>query len=385
MTETLNVEPSVVDVVVVGAGIAGLAVAESLVNSGASVCVLEARSRTGGRIFSAPTSWGPVDLGATWFWDGEHRVEALMERLKLSTFSQHLAGDTIVEDARGRHRIQGNLIDVAAHRYEGGAGALTDALTARLPPGVVHLAHPVDRISPLEPSDTAAMDISSRGQHWRAWHVVLAVPPAVALDTIELPAQLPPALTRLAAATPVWMSQAAKVVALYNRPFWRHEGLAGAAMSRTGPLQEIHDMSGVDGQPAALFGFAPAALINATAERRIREQLQRMFGRQAAEPEHLIIQNWSTERWTTPAAQSGAAASTAYDLFGHPLYQQPALEGRLHWTSTETASSYAGHIEGALVAAERTAATITDALASTPHHRDHLRSDKGNDERKATL
>ncbi|WP_234341294.1 hypothetical protein [Streptomyces sp. NRRL S-646] len=28
-----------------------------------------------------------------------------------------------------------------------------------------------------------------------------------------------------------------------------------------------------------------------------------------------------------------------HSLFGHPLYQRPALHGRLHWASTETATS----------------------------------------------
>ena len=51
-------------------------------------------------------------------------------------------------------------------------------------------------------------------------------------------------------------------------------------------------------------------------------------------------------------------------MFGHPLYQQPALDGRLHWSSTETAGSYAGHIEGALVAAERTVASIVSTTAT---------------------
>ena len=55
----------VVDVVVVGAGAAGLACARELSRHGASVVVLEARDRVGGRILTArPAGEDPVELGA---------------------------------------------------------------------------------------------------------------------------------------------------------------------------------------------------------------------------------------------------------------------------------------------------------------------------------
>jgi monoamine oxidase len=75
-----------------------------------------------------------------------------------------------------------------------------------------------------------------------AEHVILAVPPALALELIDFDHTLPSDVVRLAESTPVWMGAVAKVVAHYPAAFWRQEGLAGAAFSRTGPLQEIHDM-----------------------------------------------------------------------------------------------------------------------------------------------
>ncbi|OII31646.1 hypothetical protein BIU98_07720 [Curtobacterium sp. MMLR14_010] len=55
-----------VDVIVVGAGIAGLATARALALRGASVVVLEARDRIGGRTWTDDTLGVPVDLGASW-------------------------------------------------------------------------------------------------------------------------------------------------------------------------------------------------------------------------------------------------------------------------------------------------------------------------------
>ncbi|KUM75311.1 hypothetical protein AQI70_16400 [Streptomyces curacoi] len=74
------------------------------------------------------------------------------------------------------------------------------------------------------------------------------------------------------------------------------------------------------------------------------------------------MQNWSAEPWTAPLTVHHLAD---YSLFGHPLYQRPALDGRLHWASTETATDHAGHIEGALAAGERAARAVLAATART--------------------
>jgi monoamine oxidase len=52
------------DVIVIGAGVAGLAAAEALAAAGLRVSVLEARDRTGGRIWTVRDGIVPVELGA---------------------------------------------------------------------------------------------------------------------------------------------------------------------------------------------------------------------------------------------------------------------------------------------------------------------------------
>jgi monoamine oxidase len=53
-------------VVVVGAGMSGLAAARELVQRGCEVVVLEARDRAGGRIWTDDSLGTPIDLGAAW-------------------------------------------------------------------------------------------------------------------------------------------------------------------------------------------------------------------------------------------------------------------------------------------------------------------------------
>lgn len=59
------------DVIIIGAGMAGVTAARELQNRGISSIVLEARDRVGGRIYSINTTYGPVDAGAMWIHDSK--------------------------------------------------------------------------------------------------------------------------------------------------------------------------------------------------------------------------------------------------------------------------------------------------------------------------
>ncbi len=86
-----------VNCIVVGAGLAGLRAAERMVEGGATVRVLEARDRVGGRTHRKRIGELDYDLGARWIGPTQDRMYALVERLGLTTHRQHATGSKVLE------------------------------------------------------------------------------------------------------------------------------------------------------------------------------------------------------------------------------------------------------------------------------------------------
>ena len=65
---------------IVGGGLSGLALADALEAQGKDYLLLEARARFGGRIETRHEGGAGFDLGPAWFWDGQPRIAALIDR-----------------------------------------------------------------------------------------------------------------------------------------------------------------------------------------------------------------------------------------------------------------------------------------------------------------
>lgn len=130
-------------VVVVGAGLAGLATARELQRAGAEVVVVEARDRVGGRVEGGAIAGHPIELGGTWIGAGHTRMHALVAELGLETFrTWNDEGRTLVR--LGRRRAL-----VASHK--GAVPRLNPFALADLAQGLARFGRLARSVDPAEP------------------------------------------------------------------------------------------------------------------------------------------------------------------------------------------------------------------------------------------
>lgn len=337
-------------IAIIGAGVSGLYAASLLTEKGHDVTVFEARNRIGGRVLSHDG----FDLGPTWYWpETETTITQLIERLGLPTFSQYMAGDLMLERQFGvieRHTLPPGHT-VPSMRLLGGMTTLTTALAATLPAGTIQLNSTVTSIQQTE--DAVSIELET-GSPQTFNHVILAIPPRL-VSRISFHPELSETTKAKLANTPTWMAGQAKVLAVYDRPFWRDNSLSGQGMSWAGVLQEIHDASQPGGL-AALFGFfrlssAERAMLDRDElNRRVIDQLVRLFGEEARQPRDVLYVDWSSDRHT--ATGQDREPLTDFPVY-EPIALDPTWEGMLSLAGTEMDSLFGGHIEGALRSAER--------------------------------
>jgi monoamine oxidase len=102
-----------VDVVIVGAGFAGLSAAERLASMGVSVLVVEGRDRVGGRSLSGEVAGVKVDLGATWVARRHTAIRDLAARVGCTTTSQFAHGRNVLWMAGRRRTYKGTIPSVS--------------------------------------------------------------------------------------------------------------------------------------------------------------------------------------------------------------------------------------------------------------------------------
>ncbi|MCB0862299.1 MAG: flavin monoamine oxidase family protein [Solirubrobacterales bacterium] len=439
------------DVVVVGAGLAGLMAARTLVAKGKRVKVLEARGRVGGRTYSPKYDDVTLDVGGQWLGPTQDKVAALAGKLGVKTFKSYWEGQAVYQRSGSRTlfnvtspippdpdggetlgfvlKLENLAADISrsapwqdpnADFYDGqtfetfklanttgdGARFLTDLATNAVwacEPRDISLLHLLFYISSAGNETTPGSFIrltsttggaqesrfvggsqqlsirmakklgarvvlrapvrqirqedglchvtSDKGT-WRAKQVIVAVPPAVSAF-IDYDPILPSDRAQLIQRFP--QGNAIKVQAIYDKPFWREEGLSGYVNSDEGPVKLMYDNSPPDGSAGVLLGFIEgqearlAGRMSASARKSaVLDNFKKTIGNAAGKPKAYVEKNWAQEEWTR-GCYGGFLPPGALTGFG-PALRKP--HGRIHWAGTEHAEIWNGYMDGALRSGE---------------------------------
>jgi putrescine oxidase len=440
------------DVVVVGAGAAGLAATYRLVRAGRDVVVLEARDRVGGRLWNTEIGGEANELGGEWVAPYQARMHELLPELGIELFPAFREGDDVYVDETGRaHRYAGDETGLGrdAHRALKGADAKLDALAKELDPEApwehpdartldtitfdewlrrecsheearenlrsyladgfltkpAHsfsllqglwaiagaggtyelfaaeqcLAYRVVGGSQLLPlrlaerlGERVVLEAPARGIRWsdqqvevdagpvvaRGRAAIVAIPPNL-VDTIRFEPALPAWRMRLQQA--VSQGSVTKVLAVYDEPFWRAEGLSGEGFAPHQFVRELYDNSPPSASVGVLCTFLPgaqadeASRLSPEARRAvILEGLAKFVGPRALEARDVVETDWSAEEWTRGAyaATFGVGGLTRFG----PDLRRPV--GALHWACSDIAGRGHMHMEGALRSGEAAADAV---------------------------
>jgi len=359
------------DTVIVGGGLCGLALACDLERQGRPYLLCEARSRLGGRILSVPsaTSGIALDLGPTWFWPDIHpRVSRLVADLGLTAFPQHDHGDVLgLKDADGKlESLGGARVHNGAMRLEGGMATLVHVLADRIPESRLRMEHALIAVEERGGRVALHFRCGNALSVVEARRAVLAIPPRVLEEQVRMEPALDDELRRAMRDTPTWMAGEAKAMVAFARPFWREAGLSGNGFARheQAVLGEIFDACDATGEKAALGGFVALSPEQREAFRvgmpiLIRSQLIQFFGSEAELGEQHY-QDWASEPYT--CSRLDREPPDQHPEYGNPALSRPYWDGKLLFGASETARYVGGYLEGALDASAR----ILEQLAEVP-------------------
>ncbi|OJV74436.1 MAG: monooxygenase [Microbacterium sp. 71-36] len=206
-----------VDVVVVGAGLSGLAAARRLRQYGLTVAVFEASARVGGRVASASVDGVHVDLGGTFVGPGQDRILALAEEMGVSRYVTYGAGENVIR-WRGQHkRYRGTVPSIGAGIVDvGRIQLMIDRLARTIPPG-----------APASAPQAAQLDAESLGSWLRRSHATSASRDLIAI-----------------AARTTWGCEPDEISLLHALHYIHQAGGLSSMLDTEGGAQEEHFVEG---------------------------------------------------------------------------------------------------------------------------------------------
>jgi putrescine oxidase len=430
------------DVVVVGAGAAGLTAANELRKAGLSVAVLEARDRVGGRLWTDVIEGATLEIGGQWVSPDQHALIDTVAELGLETYSRYREGESVYVGPDGvARRFTGEMFPVAAET-ERAIAEITerlDAMVAEIDPdrpwahekaaewdaiswdawlrtqtdddeavrnlafatGSAMLTKPTHAFSLLQSllmaasagsysnlvdadfildkrvvgglqqvpvllaerlGDDVFLGQPVRTLEWtdagvtaiaegitvRARFAILALAP-VLYPRISFVPPLPRLQHQMH--QHLSMGFVIKVHAVYDRPFWREQGLSGTAFSPYELAHEAYDNTNHGDERGTLVGFVSDRnaddlfRLDASERRtRILESLSHYYGPEAKNPVVYYESDWGSEEWTR------GAYAASFDLGGLSRYGADlrAPVGPIHFACSDMAGAGYQHVDGAI-------------------------------------
>ena len=208
---------------------------------------------------------------------------------------------------------------------------------------------------------TGAATTGGAGLTVRARQAILALAP-VLYDRISFV----PALPRLQHQMHqhISMGFVIKVHAVYDRPFWREQGLSGTAFSPYELSHEAYDNTNHGDERGTLVGFVSDlnadgvfALSAEERKERILESLSHYYGPEAKNPVVYFESDWGSEEWTR------GAYAASFDLGGLSRYGAHLREaiGPIHLACSDLAGAGYQHVDGAIRMGRLVASQILEA------------------------
>jgi putrescine oxidase len=243
-----------------------------------------------------------------------------------------------------------------AYRVVGGSQLTPLRLAERLGDRVV-LQSPVREIRWTPES----VEIHAGAVRVRARSAIVAVAPNLT-GMIRFDPALPPWRLRLEQA--ISQGSVTKVLAVYDEPFWRAEGLSGEGFAPYGLVREIYDNT----PPSASVGVLCTFLSGEVAEeagrmspdtrrRGILDGLAAYVGPHALDAIDYVETDWCAEEWTR-GAYAATFAVGGLTRFG-PDLRRPV--GPIHWACSDIAGVGHMHMEGGVRSGEDAARDVLAA------------------------
>lgn len=239
-------------------------------------------------------------------------------------------------------------------RIDGGSALIADRLAerVRLAGGDIRLGHVVRTVA----HDNDGVTLTTRaGEEFAADTVIVALPPTLA-GRLDYEPVMPSWRDQLTQRVPA--GSVIKQYLVYERPFWREDGLNGQAGSSMGPVKVTFDNTAPGSTHGIMMGFLEGGEARIWARRTAEERrgafidsLVPLFGEESRHPIEYLERDWMAEEFTR-GCYGAHFAPGVWTAYGQAL-TEPV--GRIHWAGAEHASVWNGYMEGAVRSGEATA------------------------------